>query len=57
MPSAFAVLKVNFSPCFNQGSLRLKVYSLGTDTQGRGTYQSQQGMMEIEPEKDNHRKI
>jgi hypothetical protein len=26
--SAFPVLKVNFSPCFSQGSFRLKVYSL-----------------------------
>jgi hypothetical protein len=32
MPSAFAVLKVNFSSHFSQKSLRLKVYSLGTGT-------------------------
>jgi hypothetical protein len=29
-PSASAVLKVNFSFCLSQKSLRLKVYSLGT---------------------------
>jgi hypothetical protein len=37
VPSAFAVLKVNFSFCFSQKSLRLKVYSLGTGTQ-EGTH-------------------
>jgi hypothetical protein len=45
MPSAFAVLKVNFFFCSSQKALRLKVYSFGTGTQGRDAYQSQQGMM------------
>jgi hypothetical protein len=37
VPSAFAVLKVNFSFYSRQKSLRLKVYSLGTGTQ-KGTH-------------------
>jgi hypothetical protein len=37
VPSAFAVLKVNFSFFFSKKSLRLKVYSLGTGTQ-KGTH-------------------
>jgi hypothetical protein len=32
VPSAFAVLKVNFSFFLRKKSLRLKVYSLGTGT-------------------------
>jgi hypothetical protein len=37
VPSASAVLKVDFSFCFSQKSLRLKVYSLGTGTR-EGTH-------------------
>jgi hypothetical protein len=37
VPSAFAVLKVNFFFCSRQKSLRLKVYSFGTGTQ-EGTH-------------------
>jgi hypothetical protein len=36
VPSAFAVLKVNFSFCFSQKLLRPKVYSLGTGTKRKG---------------------
>jgi hypothetical protein len=53
VPSAFAVLKVNFSFFLGKKALRLKVYSLGTGTQGRGAYQSQQGMMLNDARKNN----
>jgi len=57
VPSAFAVLKVNFSFCSSQKSLRLKVYSLGTGTQRRDAYQSQQGMMKNDKSKYEARKM
>jgi hypothetical protein len=47
VPSAFAVLKVNFTFCSSQKTLRLKVYSLGTGTQEGTHINPNKGMARI----------
>jgi len=44
VPSAFAVLKVNFPPCFSQGFAEAKSLLSRNRHTWRDAYQSQQGM-------------